>query len=427
MSRVLPAVLLVFALALPAAAQAPKPHTEFPTETAQAGQKDTTPWIIRWMIRPVRRGMLIRLPIIDTDPNRGVTGGIMPIWVIQEVGGTRIQHIHAPSLTFNQYFGWTPTYRYYYYPAADAAVTARTSIGKYEREAMLQYEDRSLWGTNFDFYGRAQYNTDASRRFFGLGPDTPRSAESSYKEDFLMYRVAVGHPLWKSSPLRLRLGDKVIAERVTNGPLPGIPGIEVGHPGFSNPRRGQSHEMGAAIEYDTRDHEVTTTRGSYAIVTAARSPHSFASSYDYSRYGVDLRWFKSWEPRPMGTAVQAKFDQITGTSAPFWLMPSLGGKYSLRAYGEGRYIDRGAAVVNVEQRFKLYEARMAGVTTEFEVAPFAGAGTVFDTPGKARASFVRPVFGGAVRAVARPQVVGSVDFGVGREGLAAFMDINYSF
>jgi hypothetical protein len=37
------------------------------------------------------------------------------------------------------------------------------------------------------------------------------------------------------------------------------------------------------------------------------------------------------------------------------------------------------------------------------------------------------VFGTSLRAVAKPQVVGSLDFGVGREGLAVFMDINYSF
>jgi len=65
--------------------------------------------------------------------------------------------------------------------------------------------------------------------------------------------------------------------------------------------------------------------------------------------------------------------------------------------------------------------------TEFELAPFAGAGTVFDRAADAEARHVRPVFGGAVRAVARPQVVGSVDVGVGREGVAVFMDINYSF
>ncbi|OGR70454.1 MAG: hypothetical protein A2X40_09190 [Elusimicrobia bacterium GWC2_65_9] len=108
-------------------------------------------------------------------------------------------------------------------------------------------------------------------------------------------------------------------------------------------------------------------------------------------------------------------------------MPKLGGKYNLRAYGEGRYIDRGVATVNMEQRFNLFESRMAGVTTQFQLAPFVGAGTAFDNPGRAAAKYVRPVVGAAMRAVAKPQVVGSVDFGVGREGLAVFMDINYSF
>ena len=85
------------------------------------------------------------------------------------------------------------------------------------------------------------------------------------------------------------------------------------------------------------------------------------------------------------------------------------------------------ATVNVEQRFKVFESKMGGVTTEFQLAPFVGAGTVFDNPGRAAARYVRPVVGGAVRAVAKPQVVGSIDVGVGREGVAVFMDINYSF
>jgi hypothetical protein len=126
-------------------------------------------------------------------------------------------------------------------------------------------------------------------------------------------------------------------------------------------------------------------------------------------------------------AVQGRYEQVLGSAPPFWLLPSMGGKYSLRAYGEGRYVDRGAATLNVEDRIKLYEAKSAGVTIEYQVAPFAGLGEVFDAPQAAAARDVRPVVGGAIRAVAKPQVVASADFGVGREGLAVFMDINYSF
>ena len=61
------------------------------------------------------------------------------------------------------------------------------------------------------------------------------------------------------------------------------------------------------------------------------------------------------------------------------------------------------------------------------LAPFIGLGEVFDNPQVAAARYARPVVGAAIRAVAKPQVVGSVDFGMGREGLSVFMDINYSF
>lgn len=105
----------------------------------------------------------------------------------------------------------------------------------------------------------------------------------------------------------------------------------------------------------------------------------------------------------------------------------MGGKYSLRSYGDGRYVDRGMATLNAEERFKVFEAKTAGVTTELQVAPFVGVGQVFDNPGRVAVKYARPVAGTAFRAVAKPQVVGSVDIGYGREGVAVFTDINYSF
>lgn len=434
MAGISPAVLLVLALALPARAQdvagpaadqAPPVAQPKPPDAPQASEM---PWLLRWMLQPVRRGMLVRLPIIDTDPNRGITGGVMPIWVVQEKDGPRIEHIHAPSLTYNANFGVTPTYRYYYYPAIDEALQLRLSINRYEKEGMFQYEDRSFLQTNFDVYSRFQYNVDASQRFFGFGPDSPEAAESNYKEDFLMYRVTAGHPLWLGSDWRLHAGSHLQAQKVLNGPLAGLPGTDDEFPNLAaQDHRQQVHELRATLDYDTRDNPVTTTEGAYEAFFVEHAIKGFASAYDYGRYGWDGRYFKPWRWKvPTVTAAQGFFQQVTG-DAPFWAQSSLGGKYSLRAYGEGRYVDRGVAAVNVEQRFQVFSARMAGVTTEFELAPFAGVGEVFGSPRRVARRYARPVFGGAFRAVARPQVVGSVDIGVGREGVKAFMDINYSF
>lgn len=430
--RALSAILLA-ALGAAASAQDSKnlesiPSRAFPEEVRRAPAEDETPWIVRWMIRPLRRGMFIRLPIIDTDPNRGITAGVMPIWVIQGGNDDRIKHIHAPSLTYNDNFSVIPTYRYYYYPQEDASLTARGSWSRYEREVLGQYEDGSILGTDFDIFARLQYNMDAGQRFYGFGPDTPKSGEANYKEEYFQYKLGAGMPFFHKSAWRLRVTEHLQSDRILDGPLPNLPLFSATYPRQLARGRQQTNENRLTLVYDTRDHAVTTARGGFLEVYGERAVHGLASAYDYGRYGFDAREYKPW---PSGDdkvlAVQARYEQLLGPTPPFWIMPKLGGKYNLRAYGEGRYIDRGVATVNVEQRFKVLEHRMAGVTTEFQLAPFVGAGAVFDVPGRAAARYVRPVVGGAVRAVAKPQVVGSIDCGVGREGVAVFMDINYSF
>jgi len=56
----------------------------------------------------------------------------------------------------------------------------------------------------------------------------------------------------------------------------------------------------------------------------------------------------------------------------------------------------------------------------------AGVGTVFDSPEDSQSKYLHPVVGTAFRAIAPPQVVGSIDLGFGQEGAAIFMDVNYS-
>ncbi|OGR82688.1 MAG: hypothetical protein A3J74_01715 [Elusimicrobia bacterium RIFCSPHIGHO2_02_FULL_57_9] len=382
---------------------------------------------LRWMLKPLDRGMFIRLPIVDTDPNRGVTTGVMPIWVLkQKSGGDRIEKIYAPSLTYNSNFFITPTFRYYYYPAPDETLNIRGSFARYEREAMGEWEDQTFLERDIDFSMRIQYSIDASQRFFGIGPDTPQTDEANYKELFLQYKVFAGVPLAKDSLWRVHASNHVRGEKIGNGPLKGLRGFNDTYPGLAPQHYQQTNEMRAILDYDSRDHQVTTSEGSFFQVYSEHSVRGLASAYDYNRYGVDGRHFFKWPNKSQVTALQFKYEQLMG-NAPFWLLPKLGGKYNLRAYGEGRYIDRGMMMVNAEQRIVFYKLDTAGVDTELEVAPFAGLGTVLHTPGRMARRYIRPVVGAAIRAIARPQVVGSVDFGVGQEGLAAFMDINYSF
>ncbi len=226
---------------------------------------------------------------------------------------------------------------------------------------------------------------------------------------------------------RIEANSHLLSERVSNSVIPGMPGIQTQFQGLV-PRRFQQVQEGRLnLNYDTRDSAVTTTKGAFFQAYSGYSVKGLASGYNYDRYGLEGRYFYPWKSNPDNVlAFQIQGQQLFGT-APFWLLPELGGKYSLRAYGYGRYIDNGMFSANVEQRFKVYEAKITGVTTKIEVAPFTGVGSVFSDPTDVRYRYLRPVVGTAIRAIAPPQVVGSLDFGVGQEGLAAFMDINYAF
>ncbi len=293
---------------------------------------------------------------------------------------------------------------------------------------MTQYTDHSLFGTPFDVLGRVQKNRDAGQRFFGIGPNAPKSAEANYIQDYWQYNWGIGTPVSDGSPVRVHLSQRYIASRILNGPLKGLPVFDASFPAQYSNNAQQTNETRVNLDYDTRDHAVTTGHGTYGSIFAESSVRGYLSEYDYTRYGGDARWFEPVPNHPTHVlALQGRYEQVLGPTPPFWLESSMGGKYSFRAYGDGRYVDRGAATLNVEDRIKLYEAKSAGVTTEIQVAPFVGLGSVFDTPEEATAKTVRPGVGAAVRAGARPQVVGSVDFGIGREGLSVFTDINSSF
>ncbi len=428
------AALLLFLAAAAARAQDPDeagaviPPTQLPPGVQASTDTDTPPYL-RWMLEPRKNGIFVRLPIVDTDPNRGTTFGVMPILVLQDPGTNRITQIHAPSLTYNANFGVEPTYRWYYYPTPDATLSARASLSKYEREAFAEYSAGQALDTPYDLHLLFQYNVDAGQQFYGLGPDSSRYSQTNYKQEYWQYKWGVGKPLAEGSNWRAHIGEHYESSRALDGPLPGLPGFGATFPAQFSDRYQQTHETRATLDYDTRDSVMTTTRGAFAQAYAEASIRGFMSEYDYERYGADLRWFHPWKTDDDSRvlAVQYQFQQVMGPTPPFWILPTLGGKYSLRAYGDGRFVDRGMTALNVEQRFNVLQEDMAGVTAQFQIAPFAGLGGVFDSPTSAQLAYVRPVVGSAFRVVVKPQVVGSVDVGYGQEGAAVFMDINYSF
>ena len=118
---------------------------------------------------------------------------------------------------------------------------------------------------------------------------------------------------------------------------------------------------------------------------------------------------------------------MNGPVIPFYELSQLGGRDSLRGYGDGRFADRGSLVFNLEHRYTFASVNLMNIQTNFEVAPFMDLGSVFPDIQDVKMKYFRPVYGAAFRAAVKPNVVGDVEVGIGQEGPAVFVDINYPY
>jgi outer membrane protein assembly factor BamA len=125
---------------------------------------------------------------------------------------------------------------------------------------------------------------------------------------------------------------------------------------------------GLSVVRDTRDHVVSSTRGSYAAMTVRRVGAPFPGDFDFNRATLDLRLF-----RPLGRG-QVLGVQAYGRSAvgdvPFQSLPVLGGQRIMRGVFEGRYRDHHLVAAQAEYRLHVWRRLgLVGFAAAGQVAP----------------------------------------------------------
>ncbi len=129
--------------------------------------------------------------------------------------------------------------------------------------------------------------------------------------------------------------------------------------------------------------------------------------------------------RPL--VVRADLQATLGSEVPFFEQSSLGGQNNLRGFGQDRYIDKHLIAFSIEERIHVLRTKLAGVTADFEVAPFLDTGQVFNSFKDVSFQDYRMTPGLGFRAIVRPNVVGRVDYGYSREGGAVFAGLDFPY
>ena len=194
--------------------------------------------------------------------------------------------------------------------------------------------------------------------------------------------------------------------------------------------QGESLILGhrATFYYDTRNNLVSPTDG--MAVTAYAEVNQNLRNEDhfvYSRYELEVKKLFPSESKRAILVVRADLQATIGTQVPFFEQSSLGGQNNLRGYGVDRFIDKNLVAMSIEERIHLARTKVAGVTADFEIAPFLDTGQVFNDYKDVSFKSYRMTPGIGFRGIVRPNVVGRVDYGYSREGGAIFAGLDFPY
>ena len=366
---------------------------------------------------------LIPLPVWATLPNEGDTWGAMPVFLRVCPNNQRTESIIAPSTTWNSVIHYTGTFRWYHYPSDDTTFTFVGSVStRINYNALVWWQKLPIQPGVWTDEVMLRLQRSAFFRFFGLGPDTPETAETSYtgRRAFVTARRGL------NIARHLNLGASIGIERDGVEGI-GVPGLPLARDVFAEApgmRGATLLWQGASLRYDDRKGGDNAERGSRMELSAAvveglaGSPAFWRAGAQASTILPELGWVTG--------AARFAWTAVTSGQAPFYQQSRLGGSFVLRGFTLDRFIDRQAWTAEVEQRIRVLRTHVYGVEADWRVDPFITAGQVFGAFDDAL-SRPRLAAGLGLRAFVRPNVLGRIDLAVGGEGLKVYVEIGYPY
>lgn len=366
------------------------------------------------------------IPSASTSKNDGSDAGlIMPILITDPDG--ELRYLIAPMLIRNSIVGTRGTINLFRYEPGGRQMQFIASFSeKIERKIVFNYLDPAFSNGRYFLNFGGSFFKNATSRFFGLGQTTPEFNETNYtaREARANWRFGVYANEVTQIAVGQRVRDVQLQRGATDLPFtgdrfPDVDGVQ-----------GESIIVGhrATFLYDTRNSIFSPTDG--MAVTAYAEVNQNVRNGDhpvYSRYDLEIKKLFPSESKRAILVVRADLQATIGTQVPFFEQSSLGGQNNLRGYGVDRFIDKHLVSVSVEERIHLARMKVAGVSADFELAPFLDTGQVFNSFRDVSFKDYKMTPGMGFRGIVRPNVVGRIDYGYSKEGGAIFAGLDFPY
>jgi len=366
------------------------------------------------------------VPSVSSSRNDGNDAGLIAPILITDPDG-ELKYLMAPMLIQNSIVGTRGVFNLFKYEPGGRQMKFIASLTeRIERKVVFDYADPAFANGQYSLNFGGTFFKNATSRFFGLGQTTVQAGESNYtaREARAYWRLG----LYANEVTQISVGQRVRQVQLQRGAtdlpfsveqFPTVDGIQ-----------GESIIVGhrATFYYDTRDSLVSPTDG--VAVTAYAELNQNIKNGDhpvYSRYELEVKKLFPSESKRAILVVRADLQATIGSQVPFFEQSSLGGQNNLRGFGLDRYIDKHLIALSIEERIHILRTKLAGVTADFEIAPFLDTGQVFNSFKDVSFQDYRMTPGLGFRAIVRPNVVGRVDYGYSREGGAVFAGLDFPY
>ena len=377
--------------------------------------------------QPYVKVVTIPLPVIATSPNEGVIYGALAAFLLHN-DKDEVSALFAPQVNRNKNFGTTGTLYGAIYPSPLHSTEFNLSkSSKVNYDFEVRVRDQSLMERKLELNGFLYSFSDGSARFFGFQSSSSAENETNFADREIGYTISAGYPLLPNTVLFL--GDRLRRVEIDDGAVTGLPNLqqrftEAEVPGSDGFR---THAQSVSLVYSTLDAPALPGSGVRARVTVEGSLTALGSSARFARYEAEVKGFFPVPDSRFITAGRFAVGQARGDSIPFLERSILGGENTLRGYGKNRFIDNSYVICNLEERIRLFRWEVFDVRADWELAPFVDIGGVMDTVGDLRAGDIEVNPGVGFRAVVRPNILGRIDVGFGKDGAAVFVGLGYPF
>ena len=365
------------------------------------------------------------IPSVSTSKNDGNDVGLIVPVLITDPDG-ELKYVIAPMIIRNSIVGTRGVFNVFRYDQGGREIRFTGSFTEQiERRVMFSYSDPAFSQGRYSLNFGASFFKDATARFYGIGEATSESAQTNYtaREARANWRFGI----YANEVTQIAVGQRFRDVRLQRGAtlpftgdrFPTVDGVQ-----------GESLILGhrATFYYDTRNNLISPTDG--MAVTAYAELNQNLRNGDhpvYSRYAIEVKKLFPSESKRAILVARADLQATIGTQVPFFEQSSLGGQNNLRGFGVDRFINKHLVSISIEERIHLMRTKIAGVTADFEIAPFVDSGQVFSDFRDVNFKDYRVTPGIGFRGIVKPNVVGRVDYGYSREGGAIFAGLDFPY